>query len=632
MDTSASSMPPLAELRAAVKEAVIAELPGIGSRWRSELREDFSQFLEDLEARVATSMGTSRRPAESPRGPAESPRDADVATSSQPAINKNITAKLPLPMGPLVKTDSHAWAKRHLRSYSVKSWAFSDGDWSTSSVSVNKSRAVAPCVKEEDMKKVGAMENVGATAWTATADGNGASRQQPEPVNVAGSMSVPCGKGTKSTNTADTNAVVQKTSLNSAVVQAQSDLEPFKVFRQSKVHMAAAGVVNTAGFDSIVGLLIVLNAIVIGIQTDYVARHRLTDVPTEFRILEVFFCCAFSLEITARLFVQGRGFFFGNGSEWNLFDLLLTSVDVIQEVLRVLISEPDSGHVNFAFARVLRLLRAVRIVRTIRLLKFFGELRTLATSIVHSMRSLAWTVLLLMLVIYVVAIWFTQLVASQTVVTDVEFYETPNLQLYYGSLGSSVFMLFQAVTGGVDWGDAISPLSSTTSSWMSLVFSLYIAFALLCLMNTVTGVFVETAISNARTESEFFMVRAVRELFRASGNMSGAMTFEVFCSLLDEPHMLEYFKAIDVDPSEAKGVFDLLDLDHSGSLDAEDFLDGCLRLRGPAKALDLSLVMHEVRRVSKRLDSHLVHVDRLLSNNKTKPKHGHVPEDDLVLS
>eukprot|EP00928_Gymnodinium_smaydae_P011292 TRINITY_DN14185_c0_g1_i3.p3 TRINITY_DN14185_c0_g1~~TRINITY_DN14185_c0_g1_i3.p3 ORF type:complete len:102 (+),score=19.52 TRINITY_DN14185_c0_g1_i3:35-307(+) len=32
-----------------------------------------------------------------------------------------------------------------------------------------------------------------------------------------------------------------------------------------------------------------------------------------------------------------------------------------------------------------------------------------------------------------------------------------------------------------------------------------------------------------------------------------------------------------------------------------EFLSGCLRLRGPAKAIDLALVLHEVRRLSSRL-------------------------------
>ena len=34
-------------------------------------------------------------------------------------------------------------------------------------------------------------------------------------------------------------------------------------------------------------------------------------------------------------------------------------------------------------------------------------------------------------------------------------------------------------------------------------------------------------------------------------------------------------------------VFKILDLDDDGALDADEFLSGCLRLRGPAKTLDV---------------------------------------------
>ena len=71
--------------------------------------------------------------------------------------------------------------------------------------------------------------------------------------------------------------------------------------------------------------------------------------------------------------------------------------------------------------------------------------------------------------------------------------------------------------------------------------------------------------------------------------------WELFESKLGTPQIQEFFMAIDVDQSEAKGLFHLLDLDHSGGVSAEEFINGCLRLRGPAKALDLALLIQEVR-------------------------------------
>jgi hypothetical protein len=214
-----------------------------------------------------------------------------------------------------------------------------------------------------------------------------------------------------------------------------------------------------------------------------------------------------------------------------------------------------------------------------------------------SFRALLWTVVLLFLVIYVVAVWLTELVADYRQRNPGNTAAHTDLARYWGSLGTTLLTLFQSITSGVDWEEAVSPLHIHISPIMSPVYALYIAFASLALMNIVTGVFVESALSSARTDKDYFVINGVRELFAGpSGQISGSLTWKRFETQLQSPLMREYFRALNVDPSEAEGIFRLLDLDDSGSIDAEEFLHGCLRLHGPAKALDLALVMHELRR------------------------------------
>merc|ERR1712050_160068 len=51
---------------------------------------------------------------------------------------------------------------------------------------------------------------------------------------------------------------------------------------------------------------------------------------------------------------------------------------------------------------------------------------------------------------------------------------------------------------------------------------------------------------------------------------------------------------------EAEDLFNLVDIDGSGSIDPEEFVNGCIRLQGPAKALDLASFMHEYKQAQKR--------------------------------
>merc|ERR1712232_441921 len=130
--------------------------------------------------------------------------------------------------------------------------------------------------------------------------------------------------------------------------------------------------------------------------------------------------------------------------------------------------------------------------------------------------------------------------------------------------------------------DHISPI-------MAVVFISYITFSLLALLNVVNGVFVDMGIRNAKDQMDHFMQSSVRELFLdENGGMNAEMTWDEFKNHLNQKQMQDYFQAIDVDLSEAKSVWRLLDVNGSGTVSADEFVSGCLRLRGPAKAIDLA--------------------------------------------
>merc|ERR1712217_285523 len=71
---------------------------------------------------------------------------------------------------------------------------------------------------------------------------------------------------------------------------------------------------------------------------------------------------------------------------------------------------------------------------------------------------------------------------------------------------------------------------------------------------------------------------------------------------------------LDIDVSEADGLFYLLDAEESGRISAEDFASGCARLRGSAKALDLAILMREVNRQGDEFQRHVLSVDARLTS------------------
>jgi len=163
-------------------------------------------------------------------------------------------------------------------------------------------------------------------------------------------------------------------------------------------------------FDYGSAALVLLNSLTIGLQTDLMARNLSIEPPLFCRVLETCFCVIFSLEVALRTIAQGTKFFTGSGWKWNLFDLLLVGMQVADEIVSFFALGKSKSGFNFSFMRVLRILRLIRVIRIIRILRLIGELRTIVSSIMGSLKSLIWTVILLFLVVYVTAVYFTQLV------------------------------------------------------------------------------------------------------------------------------------------------------------------------------------------------------------------------------
>jgi len=277
---------------------------------------------------------------------------------------------------------------------------------------------------------------------------------------------------------------------------------------------------------------------------------------------------------------------------------------------------------NLSFMRVLRILRLVRIVRLFRVLRVIGELRTIVASIVGCLKPLVSAMLLLLLMIYVVGVFFTQAVSqhiAEEAEADPDAEPDPALIENFGTLSLSLFSLFQAILGGMDWGDIANPLTHEMSTVYGLVFAFYIIFACLAMMNVMTGVFVEAALQISKRDDEIYMVNHMKQLLKVTDiDDSGEVSWEEFEAQLDNPDMMEYFKCIEVDPSEGRNIFNILDSEETGCVESESFVSGCLRLRGPARALDLEVFQLSTQKALQKTLQNQKQMMKLLQQKKQK--------------
>jgi len=345
-------------------------------------------------------------------------------------------------------------------------------------------------------------------------------------------------------------------------------------------------------FDYFTASLILLNGILVGIQTDYMARKRIEKPPTVFEVLEFGFAFLFTTELGLRLYAYRLHFFTSRSSRaWNIFDFTIVAVQAVEILLTVLASG-----IGFNF-NVLRILRLLRIVRLARALRLIGELRTIVSSIAGSLKPLFWTAVLLFMIIYVLGIFLTQSVHHKRMNLNDADSLPEELHIYWDNLALSILVLFESITGGIDWDTVCRPLIDHIGPEIGVVFCGYILFTVLAMLNVVTGVFIDSVMTNAGAAKEQETIAHVQSLFyNLDIDHSGEITWEAFERQLHQREMQQFFKTIDVDIEKARNLFELLDLDESGSVDVGEFMDGCLRIWSPAKGLDLRMILRDVNR------------------------------------
>eukprot|EP00929_Paragymnodinium_shiwhaense_P074714 TRINITY_DN38242_c0_g2_i1.p1 TRINITY_DN38242_c0_g2~~TRINITY_DN38242_c0_g2_i1.p1 ORF type:complete len:674 (+),score=102.42 TRINITY_DN38242_c0_g2_i1:97-2118(+) len=387
--------------------------------------------------------------------------------------------------------------------------------------------------------------------------------------------------------------------------------------------------VRSCGFETFFAIAIILNAGVMGIEAEAALRGR-GDAKIWSTISYVF-TAMFVLEFTLRVLTNSRFFcvFQDSDAAWNYFDLSMVVFSVLELVMTTLHTEGDVSLRNLRLFRLVRITRLVRVLRIARLVRFIRALRTLIQSILVTLKQVFWAYFLLMTILYSFALIFAQAVCSYMAHHNVQVDLDEPLGEYWGTVPRCLFTLFMSISGGVSWHVAVRPLSVMHWGWV-MVFVLYILFVTFAVLNVITGVFCESAIESARLDSvlvqhqfienrELF-IHKVKELFGClDKDGSGTISYHEMEDHLTSEQAVQLFAMLDLQISEVWELFKLLDTDGTSTIDIDEFVIGCMRLRGGAKALDMAKLSYEqklfrrhVVRTFKAMEDRLIELAEVL--------------------
>lgn len=212
--------------------------------------------------------------------------------------------------------------------------------------------------------------------------------------------------------------------------------------------------VTSAPVQRLVIALIVVNAVTLGLETSTIVMNGVGGVV---RAIDTFCLAVFVLEIGAKLIAFGPRFF---RDGWNVFDLLVVGVALV----------PGSGPLS--------VLRSLRVLRVLRLVSALPRLRFIVEALMHSLPGIGAIAALLGIVFYVSAVMATSLFGT-------DFPE------FFGSLGDSLFTLFQIMTLE-SWAAGIVRPVMETQPWAWTFFVVFILVSAFTMLNLFIAVIVDT--------------------------------------------------------------------------------------------------------------------------------------------
>lgn len=198
--------------------------------------------------------------------------------------------------------------------------------------------------------------------------------------------------------------------------------------------------------------VIILNAIILGLET---SPAIMSGASALLVALDATCLGIFIVVLLMKFVVLRFGFF---KSAWNIFDFLIIGVSVL----------PNSG--------ALSILRALRILRVLRLVTNLPRLRLIIESILLSLPSIGWISCLLGIVFYIFAVLTTMLFGQA-------------FPKWFGSLGSSMYTLFQVMTLE-SWSMGISRPVMEQFPYAWLLFITFILLSAFIVLNVFIGIIV----------------------------------------------------------------------------------------------------------------------------------------------
>ena len=212
--------------------------------------------------------------------------------------------------------------------------------------------------------------------------------------------------------------------------------------------------VDHSFFKKFIMGLIIVNAVILGLET---SPKVMELVGRELQLFDQVVIVIFCVELGLRVYAKGLQFF---RDPWGIFDLMVVAITLV----------PSN--------EALTVLRALRVVRVFRLVSTIPRLRRIVAALLHAVPGVGAIIVLLLIVFYVFSVITTKIFGQ-------------NFPDWFGSLGDSMFTLFQIMTLE-SWSMGIVRPVMEIYPWAWVLFVAFIVLSSFTVLNLFIAIIIDS--------------------------------------------------------------------------------------------------------------------------------------------
>eukprot|EP00930_Biecheleria_cincta_P069029 TRINITY_DN56822_c0_g1_i1.p1 TRINITY_DN56822_c0_g1~~TRINITY_DN56822_c0_g1_i1.p1 ORF type:complete len:634 (+),score=116.16 TRINITY_DN56822_c0_g1_i1:50-1903(+) len=362
-------------------------------------------------------------------------------------------------------------------------------------------------------------------------------------------------------------------------------------------------------FEVFILLVVLFNIVVMFLEADADLQCEACSKPV-FEAINGALLAIYTLEAGLALYVQQMDFFFG---AWNLVDCIIVVLGYVEVILQSMSSGQGLS--------LVRTVKMCRILRVARLLKPFPELYKLVAGFMHTLKTMVWGFVLILVLLIIGSIITVQVVESTGNIRN--SFELDWCNEAFNSVPYMFLLHFQILIAGDSWGACVIP-ATQKSYGLFLLFAIELIVVQLGFTNLILAVIVDAS-ADARAEDSEEKVKRVKKerenaiceigrlMERLDTDNSGSITQEELLEGMKSDKQLSHrISALGLDETNMHKLIEVMDADGSGDISYNEFCDTLLTLDQQDSRVQTAFLMFHVEGIRKLVQDRFAVIEDML--------------------